>query len=44
MDLIECMVEKNALSHELDEEVVKIADLLLFKRRRLRNGTRLEGG
>ena len=36
--------KKYALSHVLDEDVVKIVDLLLFKRRKLRNGTRPEGG
>ena len=36
--------QTNALSHVLDEDVVKIVDLLLFKRRKLRNGTRLKGG
>ena len=35
---------KYALSHVLDEDVVMIVDLLLFKRRKLRNGTRPEGG
>ena len=36
--------KKYALSHVLDEDVVMIVDLLLFKRRKLRNGTRPEGG
>ena len=36
--------KKYALSHVLDEYVVMIVDLLLFKRRKLRNGTRPEGG
>ena len=36
--------KKYALSHVLDEDVVMIVDLLLFKRRKFRNGTRPEGG
>ena len=45
-DVVKIALKKKtyALSHVLDEDVVKIVDLLLFKRRKLRNGTRLEGG
>ena len=43
-DAVKIALKKNALSHVLNEDVVMIVDLLLFKRRKLRNGTRPEGG
>ena len=39
LDLMDCMVEKKALSHELDEEVVKITDLLLILKHRFQKKT-----
>ena len=39
MDLMDCMVKKKALSHELDEEVVKITDLLLILKHRFQKKT-----
>ena len=37
---MDCMVEKKkALSHELDEEVVKITDLLLILKHRFQEKT-----